>query len=103
MRILLTSNAVHHPPKGGSTRSNLIWLQYLADQDARGKGLEIALKVEGSKRRLEAPVETVLYRIAQESLTNIFRHARTQQGTITLRYETQQLILSGEDRVAAQR
>ncbi len=32
MRILLTSNASHSPPQGGSTRSNLIWLEYLALQ-----------------------------------------------------------------------
>ena len=30
MRILLTSNASHDPPRGGSTRSNLIWLEHLA-------------------------------------------------------------------------
>ena len=30
MRILLTSNASHDPPRGGSTRSNLIWLEHLS-------------------------------------------------------------------------
>lgn len=30
MRILLTSNASHLPPRGGSTRSNLAWLDRLA-------------------------------------------------------------------------
>lgn len=30
MKILLTSNASYVPPKGGSTRSNLIWLRQLA-------------------------------------------------------------------------
>jgi glycosyltransferase involved in cell wall biosynthesis len=30
MRILLTSNASHDPARGGSTRSNLIWLEHLA-------------------------------------------------------------------------
>lgn len=30
MRILLTSNASHDPARGGSTRSNLIWLEGLA-------------------------------------------------------------------------
>jgi len=30
MRVLLTSNASHDPPKGGSTRSNLAWLKGLA-------------------------------------------------------------------------
>ncbi len=31
MRVLLTSNASYDPPRGGSTRSNLIWLKHLAD------------------------------------------------------------------------
>src|ERR1035438_3110992 len=30
MRILLTSNASYLPPRGGATRSNLIWLDHLA-------------------------------------------------------------------------
>ena len=30
MRILLTSTASHIPPRGGSTRSNLVWLDELA-------------------------------------------------------------------------
>lgn len=32
MRILLFSNASYEPPKGGSTRSNLVWLRHLAAQ-----------------------------------------------------------------------
>src|SRR4051794_21509012 len=32
MRILLTANASYDPPKGGSTRSNLIWLADLVKQ-----------------------------------------------------------------------
>ena len=30
MRILLTANASYVPPRGGATRSNLIWLDHLA-------------------------------------------------------------------------
>ena len=30
MRILLASNASYAPPRGGSTRSNLVWLAHLA-------------------------------------------------------------------------
>jgi glycosyltransferase involved in cell wall biosynthesis len=30
MRILLTANASYVPPRGGATRSNLIWLEHLA-------------------------------------------------------------------------
>jgi glycosyltransferase involved in cell wall biosynthesis len=32
MRILLTSNASYAPARGGSTRSNLVWLTHLAEQ-----------------------------------------------------------------------
>ena len=30
MKLLLTSNASYAPPRGGSTRSNLVWLRHLA-------------------------------------------------------------------------
>src|SRR5215475_13093501 len=30
LRILLTANASYAPPRGGATRSNLIWLDHLA-------------------------------------------------------------------------
>src|SRR5262249_8606601 len=30
MRILLTANASYAPPRGGATRSNLVWLDHLA-------------------------------------------------------------------------
>jgi len=32
MRVLLTSGAMHVPPRGGSTRSNLAWLHHLASR-----------------------------------------------------------------------
>lgn len=32
MRVLLASNASYFPPRGGSTRSNLVWLRHLAQQ-----------------------------------------------------------------------
>lgn len=31
MRVLLTSTASHVPPRGGSTRSNLVWLNHLVE------------------------------------------------------------------------
>ena len=38
MRVLLTANASYVPPRGGSTRSNLVWLEYLA---ARGHDVRV--------------------------------------------------------------
>jgi len=38
MRILLTANASYVPPRGGATRSNLLWLEYMA---ARGHACRV--------------------------------------------------------------
>ncbi len=52
MRILLTSNAPHVPPRGGSTRSNLVWLEYLA---SRGHDCRVVAPapLEDTPRRAE--------------------------------------------------
>ena len=50
MRILLTANASYVPPRGGATRSNLLWLEYMA---ARGHACRIvaaALAESAGKR-----------------------------------------------------
>ncbi|MCP4516132.1 MAG: hypothetical protein GY824_13015 [Delftia sp.] len=47
-------------------------------------GMETALKVEG-EGRLDPDVEQALYRITQEALNNIFKHAQARSITISLR------------------
>jgi glycosyltransferase involved in cell wall biosynthesis len=44
MRVLLTANASYSPPKGGSTRSNLIWL---ADLARRGHACRVVCSTAG--------------------------------------------------------
>lgn len=44
MRILLTANASYVPPRGGATRSNLIWLDHLANA---GHGCRIVCGASG--------------------------------------------------------
>ena len=41
MRILLTSSASHVPPRGGSTRSNLAWIEALAAGYLGGKSRDL--------------------------------------------------------------
>ncbi|HEV3197376.1 MAG TPA: glycosyltransferase family 4 protein [Bryobacteraceae bacterium] len=68
MRILLTANASYEPPRGGATRSNLIWLDHLASgghacrivSGAAGEGAELryhesiaVLAVEEPARRVQ--------------------------------------------------
>jgi two-component system, NarL family, sensor histidine kinase UhpB len=58
-------------------------LQLLAEGISRRAGLGI--RIENSlARRAAAKVETVLYRVVQEALTNVVRHARARNATIQI-------------------
>lgn len=50
-------------------------------------GLRITLREEGERRTIPAAVGLAVYRIVQESLTNVLRHARTGAGSVLLRFE----------------
>jgi signal transduction histidine kinase/ligand-binding sensor protein len=56
----------------------------LAAVEARA-GLQTKLEVEG-ERRLPITIEQELYRIAQEALNNVMKHAKAQHVTIRLQY-----------------
>lgn len=47
--------------------------------------IEVEFQASGLKERLPAEMETALYRIVQESLTNTARHANAHKVTITLK------------------
>ncbi|MFZ1396884.1 MAG: PAS domain-containing protein [Candidatus Promineifilaceae bacterium] len=49
------------------------------------------------ERRLPLPLEIELYRIAQEALTNVVKHARAKQVNISLRFDKVQVCLEIED------
>lgn len=47
--------------------------------------IEVDFQASGFKKRLPPEMETAIYRIVQESLTNIAKHAQAHTATITLR------------------
>jgi signal transduction histidine kinase len=53
-------------------------LQQLADDFGRRTGIEVQLVVEEPTHRFPPSVETAIYRIAQEALTNTAKHAAAQ-------------------------
>ncbi len=47
-------------------------------------GINASLAIHGEKRRLESDLETVIFRIAQEALTNVAKHAQAQNVDVDL-------------------
>ena len=60
-------------------------------------GLRVELDVDGEVRMLPGSVGLTAYRIVQESLTNVVRHAEATAVTVSLRYELDALELAITD------
>ncbi len=61
-------------------------------------GLPVEVLVSGERRELPAVVDLAAYRIVQESLTNVLRHAGPTAATVSIRYEPGQLVVEVIDR-----
>jgi signal transduction histidine kinase len=68
-------------------------LKSLIENEYRAKGLSVKFEVQGTPDRLEPIIETVLFRVSQEALTNVSRHAMTSQASVQLEYAGEQVKL----------
>lgn len=59
----------------------------LVQRMAARTGIEIAFSAYGLRERLDPAVELVLYRVAQEALTNMWKHARATHASVSIRRE----------------
>jgi signal transduction histidine kinase len=59
-------------------------LQWITEQSANRSGFSVTFHHVRSQPRLAADIETACFRIVQEALTNIARHAQAKQVEITL-------------------
>lgn len=64
---------------------------------AKKHGIDAQVKVIGSERSLPAEVELLLFRIAQEALTNTRRHAEASRARITLEFGDDKVVLTVND------
>jgi PAS domain S-box-containing protein len=68
----------------------------VAEVDGRG-GLRAELRVLGEPRRLDPLQELGLFRIAQEGVRNVERHARARRVEVGLRFEADGVVLTVDD------
>jgi len=71
-------------------------LDPLIDQIRRA-GVDVSLHVHGTPRPLPAGVDLSAYRIAQEALTNIVRHAGPTTAVLTIDYQPGELTIDVTD------
>ena len=74
----------------------------LADVDAlvaqvRDAGVDVELRIEGERRRLAPGVELSAFRIVQEALTNVLKHAGAAHALVALRFEAAELEIEVRD------
>ncbi len=62
-------------------------LQYLADEAQQRSDLTVTLEILGTPRRLDPLVETVLFRVAQEALSNVARHSQSDKAEMKLEFD----------------
>ena len=62
-----------------------------------GTGVEADVRIEGRRRRMPAAVELALYRIAQESLANVQKHAGARRLQVRLRFLPDEVRLDISD------
>jgi PAS domain S-box-containing protein len=73
-------------------------LRWYAAGFAERSGITVNLDLPDSFERLPLDAETALFRIVQESLINIHRHAGSESARIRLRRDAETLVLEIEDR-----
>ena len=72
-------------------------LERLTETFGRRTGLQIDLQTSGLENRLPEPVETALYRIVQESLTNVAKHAGAGTVSVVAQHHAGRAVVVIED------
>jgi two-component system NarL family sensor kinase len=73
-------------------------LRWYAEGFARRSGIAVDLDLPSSFGRLDLNVETALFRVVQEALINVHRHAGSSRASIRLCRSSDSLTLEVEDR-----
>jgi signal transduction histidine kinase len=64
-------------------------------------GLTVRTRIEGAPVPLPARVDLAAYRIVQEALTNVYRHAGTVTATVEIRYAEDELVIQVDNDAGA--
>ncbi len=72
-------------------------LQYLVNELAQQDTLQVSLAVEGTADNLPAEMEVTIYRIVQEALTNVRKHAQASHALVQAQFLSRQVVITVQD------
>jgi signal transduction histidine kinase len=96
-RLLGVLRAGEPGPVGGEPTPGLADLPRLAQRTAHA-GVRVDVSVDGEARPLDPGLELSAYRIVQEALTNVVKHAGTRSAQVTVEHRPDAIVLDIVDR-----
>jgi signal transduction histidine kinase len=72
-------------------------IDWYAEARLKTENIQVEWEIVGTERRLSRELETTLFRVAQEAISNIARHAHAENVSIVLGFEDKMVTLEIED------
>ncbi|MDP2950729.1 MAG: sensor histidine kinase, partial [Chloroflexota bacterium] len=72
-------------------------IRWYAENSLEPRGVAVTCKVTGKEKRLPGPLETALFRMAQEAINNVAKHAEARNAQLQLRFANRKFVIDVED------
>ena len=72
-------------------------VRWLVNNSNSQNGCRLNVAINGSERKMSNLSEVTVFRVVQEAINNIQRHAKAKSGTVTLDFEEDRLLLEVSD------
>ena len=97
LAVLRDTESHGRPPDDHAPQPSLLHLDALVEQ-VRASGLPVEVEIVGAHVAVPPGVDLSAYRIVQEALTNVLKHAESAPTLIRLEYAEEALVVSVHDR-----
>jgi two-component system, NarL family, sensor kinase len=96
LQEIRTTSYLLHPPLLDEAGFNSA-AQWYVDGFGRRSGIKVNLDLATNRERLPITIETALFRVLQESLTNVYRHSGALEVSIRFQYQAETVMLEIRD------
>jgi signal transduction histidine kinase len=72
-------------------------LRWYAQNRLKERGVSVRVEVTGEERKLPATIENAIFRVVQEAVNNISRHAEAQNALLSVEFSEKALSIEIED------